>query len=149
MNRVMLTGNITRDADLRYTQNDKAYSKFSIANNEGYGDNKKTNFFNCTWWGKSAENLNRFLVKGQKVLITGKIELGKYTDKEGIERTTVDINVDSFGGVELLGNKAQQESGTNNNTSNNSYSPIDSNDDMDVLDDDNLTVIDYGDLPFN
>ena len=140
MNKIILTGNITKDAELRYTANDKAYSKFCIANNEGYGDNKKTNFLNCTLWGKSAENISRFLTKGQKVLITGKIELGKYTDKEGIERTTVDINVDSFGGVELLGNKSQQESRTNNDTNNNSYSSIDSDDD--------LTVIDYGDMPF-
>ena len=141
MNKFIVTGNITKDAELRYTANDKAYSKFSIANNEGYGDNKKTNFFNCTLWGKSAENLNRFLTKGQKVLITGKIELGKYTDKEGVERKIIDINVDSFGGVELLGNKSQQESGTNNDTSNSNDLPIDSNDD-------DLTVIDYGDMPF-
>ena len=140
MNKIILTGNITKDAELRYTANDKAYSKFSIANNEGYGDNKKTNFFNCTLWGKSAENLNRFLTKGQKVLITGKVEINDYKDREGVERKIIDINVDSFGGVELLGNKAQQESGTNNDTSNNSDFPIDSDDD--------LTVIDYGDLPF-
>ena len=130
---------MTKDADLKYTQNDKAYSKFSIANNEGFGENKKTNFFNCTLFGKSAENLNRFLVKGQKVLITGRVELGKYTDKEGIERTTVDINVDSFGGVELIGNKAQQESETDNYDSNNDFS-VNGNDDM--------TVIDDGLLPF-
>ena len=140
MNKIILTGNITKDAELRYTANDKAYSKFSIANNEGYGDNKKTNFFNCTLWGKSAENLNRFLTKGQKVLITGKVEINDYKDREGVERKIIDINVDSFGGVELLGNKTQQESGTNNDTSNNSDSPIDSDDD--------LTVIDYGDMPF-
>ena len=139
MNKIILTGNITKDADLRYTQNDKAYSKFSIANNEGYGENQKTNFFNCTLWGKSAENLNRFLTKGQKVLITGRVELGKYTDKEGIERTTVDINVDSFGGVELIGNKVQQESKTDNYASNNDFS-VNGNDDM--------TVIDDGLLPF-
>ena len=136
MNKFIVTGNLTKDADLKYTPNDKAYSKFCIANNEGYGENKKTNFFNCTLWGKSAENLNRFLVKGQKVLITGRIELGKYTDKEGVERLTTDIIVDSFGGVELLGNKTQQESGTNNDTSNNSDFPIDSNDDMTPVDDD-------------
>ena len=136
MNKFIATGNITKDAELRYTANDKAYSKFSIANNEGYGDNKKTNFFNCTLWGKSAENLNRFLTKGQKVLITGKVEINDYKDKEGVERKIIDINVDSFGGVELLGNKAQQESGTNNGTSNNSDSPIDSNDDMTPVDDD-------------
>ena len=74
------------------------------------------------------------------MLITGKVEINDYKDKEGIERKIIDINVDSFGGVELLGNKAQQESGTNNDTSNNSDLPIDSNDD--------LTVIDYGDMPF-
>ena len=74
------------------------------------------------------------------MLITGKVEINDYKDKEGVERKIIDINVDSFGGVELLGNKAQQENGTNNDTSNNSDSPIDSNDD--------LTVIDYGDLPF-
>ena len=141
MNKFIVTGNLTKDADLKYTQNDKAYSKFSIANNEGYGDNQKTNFFNCTLWGKSAENLNRFLVKGQKVLITGRVELGKYTDKEGIERTTVDINVDSFGGIELIGNKVQQESEVNNNYSNGSGSPID-------VGEDDMTVVDDGLLPF-
>ena len=138
MNKFIVTGNITKDAELRYTANDKAYSKFSIANNEGYGDNQKTNFFNCTLWGKSAENLNRFLTKGQKVLITGKVEINDYKDKEGVERKIIDINVDSFGGVELLGNKAQQESGTNNNTSNNSDFPIDSDDYMTPVDDDVL-----------
>ena len=74
------------------------------------------------------------------MLITGKVEINDYKDKEGVERKIIDINVDSFGGVELLGNKAQQESGTNNDTSNNSDFPIDSDDD--------LTVIDYGDMPF-
>ena len=138
MNKFIVTGNITKDAELRYTANDKAYSKFSIANNEGYGDNKKTNFFNCTLWGKRAENISRFLTKGQKVLITGKVEINDYKDKEGIERKIIDINIDSFGGVELLGNKAQQESGTNNDTSNNSDFPIDSNDDMTPVDDDVL-----------
>ena len=136
MNKIILTGNITKDAELRYTANDKAYSKFSIANNEGYGDNKKTNFFNCTLWGKSAENLNRFLTKGQKVLITGKVEINDYKDKEGVERKIIDINVDSFGGVELLGNKAQQESGTNNDTSNNSDFSMNNNEDMTPVDDD-------------
>ena len=136
MNKIILTGNITKDAELRYTANDKAYSKFSIANNEGYGDNKKTNFFNCTLWGKSAENLNRFLTKGQKVLITGKVEINDYKDKEGVERKIIDINVDSFGGVELLGNKAQQESRTNNDTSNNSDFSMNNNEDMTPVDDD-------------
>ena len=76
------------------------------------------------------------------MLITGKVEINDYKDKEGIERKIIDINVDSFGGVELLGNKAQQESRTNNDTSNNSDLLID------IDNDDDLTVIDYGDMPF-
>ena len=140
MNKFIVTGNLTKDADLKYTQNNKAYSKFSIANNEGFGDSKKTNFFNCTLFGKSAENLNRFLVKGQKVLVTGRVDLGKYTDKEGIERTTTDIIVDSFGGVELIGNKVQQESQTDNYVSDNN--------DLSMNDNDDMTPIDDGLLPF-
>ena len=140
MNKFIVTGNLTKDADLKYTQNDKAYSKFSIANNEGFGENKKTNFFNCTLFGKSAENLNRFLVKGQKVLITGRVDLGKYTDKEGVERLTTDIIVDSFGGVELIGNKSQQETSNNDYSGNNSDFSMNNNDDM--------TIIDEGSMPF-
>ena len=136
MNKFIVTANLTKDAELRYTTNEKAYSKFCVANNEGYGENKKTNFFNCTLWGKSAENLNRFLVKGQKVLITGRIELGKYTDKEGVERLTTDIIVDSFGGIELIGNKVQQESETDNYASNNNDFSMNNNEDMTPVDDD-------------
>ena len=72
------------------------------------------------------------------MLITGKVEINDYKDREGVDRKIIDINVDSFGGVELLGNKAQQESGTNNDTGNNSDSPIDSNDNMTPVDDDVL-----------
>ena len=143
MNKFIVSGNLTKDAELRYTTNEKAYSKFTIANNEGYGDNKKTNFFNCTLWGKGAENLNRFLVKGQKVLITGKVEINDYTDKEGISKKIIDINVDSFGGVEFIGSKSQQE------TSNNDYSeggmPSGFNGGYDGGD---ITPIDDGDMPF-
>lgn len=129
MNKFIVTGNLTRDAELKYTTNEKAYSKFSIANNEGYGDNKKANFFNCTLWGKSAENLNRFLVKGQKVLITGKIDINKYQDKEGIEKQIIEINVDSFGGVELLGNKVQVDNNVDSQ-------PLSLDEDMTPVDDD-------------
>ena len=140
MNKIILTGNLTKDAELRYSAYGKAYGKFSIANNEGYGEKQKTNFFNCTLWGKGAENLNRFLVKGQKVLITGRVELGKFTDKEGIERITTDIIVDSFGGVELIGSKSQQETSNNDYSGNNSDFSMNNNDDM--------TIIDEGDMPF-
>ena len=142
MNKFIVTGNLTKDAELRYTTNDKAYSKFTIANNEGYGDNKKTNFFNCTLWGKSSENLNRFMVKGQKVLITGKLDINKYQDKEGIDKQAIEINVDSFGGVELLGNKGMSTG------ENNEYSAPTNALFTDVNFDADITPVDDGDMPF-
>ena len=74
------------------------------------------------------------------MLITGRVELGKYTDKEGVERLTTDIIVDSFGGVELIGNKVQQESGADNYVSDNN--------DLSMNDNDDMTPIDDGLLPF-
>ena len=50
MNRVILSGNLTKDADLRYTTTEKAYSKFCIANNEGYGENKNVDERNFDKW---------------------------------------------------------------------------------------------------
>ena len=73
------------------------------------------------------------------MLITGRVELGKFTDKEGIERITIDIIVDSFGGVELIGSKSQQE------TSNNDYS---GNNDFSMNNNDDMTIIDEGSMPF-
>ena len=76
------------------------------------------------------------------MLITGKVEINDYKDKEGVERKIIDINVDSFGGVELIGNKVQQESETDNYASNNNDFSMNNNDDM--------TPVDYDseELPF-
>ena len=70
------------------------------------------------------------------MLITGKVEINDYKDREGVERKIIDINVDSFGGVELIGNKAQQENGVNNYASNNNDFSMNNNDDMTPVDDD-------------
>jgi single-strand DNA-binding protein len=146
MNKFIVTGNLTSDANLQYSTNEKAYSKFTIANNEGFGDNKKATFFNCTLWGKSAENLNRYLVKGQKVLITGKIDINKYTDKEGVNRQNIEINVDSFGGVEFMGGKSNSSESSNEQSN---YSmPINNALSSNTFEED-ITPVDDGDMPFN
>lgn len=145
MNKFIVTGNLTADASLQYTTNEKAYSKFTIANNEGFGDNKKTTFLNCTLWGKGAENLNRFLIKGQKILVTGKIEINKYKDKEGNDRQNIEINVDSFGGVELIGGKSNSNEGSSNK---NEYSKSANETFNDVNFEEDITPVDDGDMPF-
>ena len=101
-NLVVLSGNITKDADLRYTQNNKAVVNFSIAVSEGFGDNKKTQYFNIVSFG--AEKLCQYLNKGTKVLVKGKLSNSSY-EKDGVKHYKTEVVADNYGGIELLGSK--------------------------------------------
>ena len=74
MNKFIVTGNICKDTDLK-----NGIAKFSIANNEGFGDKKKTTFFNVTKF--KADNIAKYLTKGTKVLIEGSIDIQEYKEK--------------------------------------------------------------------
>ena len=97
MNLLILTGNLTKDAEIKYF-NDKSVLNFSIANNEGYGDKVTTMFVNCVLWGN--EKIAEYLKKGTKVALKGKLQI---TSKDNVYYTR--MLVDNFGGVEFLGNK--------------------------------------------
>jgi single-strand DNA-binding protein len=73
MNNVNIIGNITKDIELKYTQNNKAVVTVSIAVNEGYGDNQKTYFIDVQIWEKLAENLAKYCGKGSKIAVSGKL----------------------------------------------------------------------------
>lgn len=97
MNKCYFTGRTTRDIELRYTQaNNTAIAKFSIATDSGYGDKKKTNFFNMTAWGKTAETLERYAPKGTKLILECQAVQNQYKDKNGNNVNTVDFTVLSF-----------------------------------------------------
>lgn len=105
MNIVSLTGNLTRDPELRYTTEQKPVCRFSIAVNDGYGDKQRTSFIPIVVFGKSAENCDKYLSKGSKVGVTGRIQTGSYTNKEGHKVYTTDVIA---GNVEFLTSRAQQ-----------------------------------------
>lgn len=97
MNKCFFVGRTTRDIELRYTQvNNTAIAKFSIATDSGYGENKKTNFFNMTAWGKTAETLERYAPKGTKLILECQAVQNQYTDKNGNKVNTVDFTVLNF-----------------------------------------------------
>ena len=75
-------GRLVRDVETRYS-NEMAISKFTIAIDDGYGEKKKTNFIPIVVFGKTAENCEKYLAKGKKVGVTGRIQTGKYENKEG------------------------------------------------------------------
>lgn len=113
MNKVHLIGNITRDPEVRYTQSGKAVCTFSIAINDGYGENKKAYFFPVVVWNKSAEACGNSLHKGSKVAVTGKLTTRQYDNKEGKKVTVFEIVADAFDGVEFLDGKKQGGSQSN------------------------------------
>ena len=96
MNKCYFTGRTTKDIELRYTQDNKAFGKFSIAVESGYGENKKTNFLNMTAFGKTAETLEKYATKGTKLILECQANQNKYTDKNGNQVTSVDFTVLNF-----------------------------------------------------
>jgi single-strand DNA-binding protein len=92
----MLIGNLGRDPEMNYTQNGTALTKFSLAVSRSYktssGEKRdETEWFNIVAWDKLAETCNQYLHKGNKVYIEGRLTQRKYTDKEGNQRTAVDV----------------------------------------------------------
>ena len=94
MNKVFLIGNLTRDPELTETTSGVALCRFSIAVNRNYGSadgERKTDFFNVVAWRGLGETVARFAKKGNKVAVSGSIELRNYEDSQGVKRTGVDI----------------------------------------------------------
>lgn len=90
MNSCHFIGNVTRDADVRETTDGKSVARFSLAVNTGWGDNKKTSFFNIVSFGSQAESIGKYATKGTKLAIRCEAQQNNYTDKDGI--THRDIN---------------------------------------------------------
>ncbi len=104
MNKVHLIGRLTRDPEIRYTQSGKAMARFTLAIDDGYGDNKRTDFPTVTVWGKTAETIGNSLHKGSKVAVNGKITTSSY-EKDGQKIYTTEVTADMYGGVEFLDKK--------------------------------------------
>ena len=112
INRVTITGNLTRDIDLRQTQSGYSIGAISVAVNDRKKNSQtdewedKANFVECTLFGKRAEGLAPYLNKGQKVAIDGKLDYSTWETKEGQKRSMLKVIVSD---LELLGGSKQQE----------------------------------------
>ena len=108
MNKVFLIGNLTRDPELTETTSGVSLCRFSIAVNRNYGGadgERKTDFFNVVAWRGLGETVARYAKKGNKVAVSGSIELRNYEDGQGVKRTGVDIVAQD---VEFLTPKGSQ-----------------------------------------
>ena len=114
INRVVLTGNLTRDPELRNLPSGTAVCSLRIASNTRRKDNQsgewvdKPNFFDVTVWGAQGENCANYLAKGRPVAVDGRLEWREWEDKEGHKRQSIDIIADS---VQFLGSREGGENG--------------------------------------
>ena len=101
MNKVILMGRLTRDPDVRYTQGDNAMAiaKYTLAvdrrrTRSNGGDEQQADFISCTAFGKSGEFAEKYLHKGTKICVSGRIQTGSYTNKDGVKVYTTDVIIE-------------------------------------------------------
>lgn len=98
MNKVILMGRLTKDPEVRYSQgqNASAVAKFSLAVDRRFKQEGQpsADFINCVAFGKQAEFAEKYLRQGTKIAITGRIQTGSYTNKDGVKVYTTDVVVE-------------------------------------------------------
>ena len=97
MNNVTLVGNLGKDPE--YREGSTNVCKFSVAVQDGYGDKKRTDWIPIVCFGKTADNCNKFLRKGSKVWVVGRIQTGSY-EKDGRKIYTTDVIASQVGFID-------------------------------------------------
>jgi single-strand DNA-binding protein len=105
VNKVILVGNLGRDAELRYTPGGAAVATLNLATTEVWNDKQgqkqeKTEWHRIVLWGKQAESLQEYLVKGKQIYVEGRLQTRQWDDKDGNKRYTTEIKADR---ITLLG----------------------------------------------
>lgn len=109
-NKVFLCGRLTKDCEVRQSVETKV-ARYTLAVDRKYskGEEKQTDFINIVAFGKSAEFAEKYLKKGMKILVTGRIQTGSYTDKDSKKVYTTDIVAEDQEFCESKGNSTQNE----------------------------------------
>lgn len=99
LNQVAIQGRLVRDPELRRTDSGKAVTSFSVACDRDFKNSqtgeKEVDFLDCVAWGSTAETVERYFRKGQMAMVTGRLQIRQYTDKNGQKRRYAEILVSS------------------------------------------------------
>ena len=115
MNKVILMGRLARDPEVRYSQGEQAtaVARYTLAvDRRGRSQENSADFIQCVAFGKAGEFVERYLHKGTKIVLTGRIQTGSYTNKEGQRVYTTDVVAED---QEFAESKNAEGSGTYNN----------------------------------
>lgn len=116
MNKVVITGRLTADPELKKTQSDVANCRFTVAVDRKFADKetgeRQADFITCVAWRQTAEFLCKYFSKGKMICVEGNLRTGSYQDKnhEDVTHYTTDVYVDN---IEFCGGKNENEGGQN------------------------------------
>lgn len=99
MNTTTVIGRLGADPEIKYGTDSRAIASFSVADDQGkdkQGANR-TNWFRCTAWGKTAENIGKYFHKGNMIVVFGQVLAREFTGKDGVNRTSLDLTVHGWG----------------------------------------------------
>ncbi|MHA8138077.1 single-stranded DNA-binding protein [Lactobacillaceae bacterium Scapto_B20] len=130
INRTTLTGRLTRDVELRYTQSGRAVGSFTLAVDRrfknGNGD-READFINCVIWGKSAENFANYVHKGNLVGIDGRIQTRNYENNQGTRVYVTEVVVENFSFLESRNSSSNGGAANVNNFNNGGMNGMNNN----------------------
>ena len=114
INVICASGNIGKDAEQRWTNNQKCIASFSLPVRQGYGEREKTSWVKCMLFGAKAEKLPQYLTKGTKVTVTGEFVMEEWTDQNGGKRSqpviiVMDIDFGSSGNKQAVQQQPEQD----------------------------------------
>ncbi len=121
MNKVILMGRLTGEPEIRCTagQNGTVVASYTLAVDRRYNrDQQSADFFRCVAFGKAAEFAEKYLHKGTKIAVTGRLQTGKYTNKNGVETYSTDVIIEEQEFAESKKNSQGSSSGSRPGQSN-------------------------------
>ena len=99
LNHIVIMGRLTRDPELRYTQSQTPVASFSLAVDRDFGGRdggeKQTDFIDCVAWRQTAEFVNKYFTKGSMAVVSGRLQIRDWTDKEGGKRRSAEVVADN------------------------------------------------------
>lgn len=125
MNKVFLTGRITKDPEIRYTASGMSNLRFAVAVDRATprdaNGNRQADFINCVAFGQQADFISRFIKKGFMLAVEGRIQTGSYQGQDGQTRYTTDVIVDRVENLQPRDMNAQSSQTPQGNYQNNNY----------------------------
>lgn len=123
LNHIVLMGRLTRDVELRYTNSQKPVASFTLAVDRDGKDNG-VDFIDCVAWNGTAEFVNKYFSKGRMAVVSGKLQIREWTDKQGNKRRSAEVNVRDI----YFGDSKRAEGPVNHDAE--TFVPIDDSDEM-------------------